>query len=308
MSLEKTRNDIINRALSLCGAKAVGEEAADEDVSLAAGALNDMIAHWETTGVHLWRRSDFTLFTQPGQAKYQFGGSTTDHVTASFTSTTLAAALTTGDRTITLTSSTGLAVGDAIGIIISTGIYWTTVSTITPSILLADTAGVSEDVDSGTTVYYYTTDLGKALRVPDARRVYSSSEIMMTPLGRIDYLNLPNKSTSGTPVQFYYDPKVNDGYLYLWPVPTLAAEYVKGTALLPINLFDDANDDADFPDEWNRALKYNLAVDIAPDIMGGIELSRRVEARAMQYLSEVTDWDQGSGSVYFGFSKMRQGV
>ena len=318
MSLARVRNDIINRALTIIGAKASEEEASRADVELAANALNDMIKVWQSSGAHLWKRNTATLFVQPGQDLYILGKDSTDHATENFTLTSLASDIVSGATVITINSPSNipqniaktLSVGDYIGIVKpSGGIYWDTVKTVKPQILLTSKSGVPEDIPSGSTVYYYTDKISKPLRIPDARRQQGRppnfSEIEMIQMGRTDYLNLPNKGTPGTPVQFYYDPKSSTGRLSLWPVPTKIEQWISFTYYDPIDIFSESDSDADFPDEWIMALKYNLAMNICSDIMGGAEPSARIVQMAERYYQDALDWDQGDASVFFQYGKNR---
>jgi len=327
MAMARTRNDIINRALTIIGAKAADEDAQDHDVELAAEALDDLIKMWQASGAHLWSRNSATLFLQPAQVRYRIGptpnadGSFTDSpdaATEEFTISSLAADMPQSSRVVTLgplsatahSSVREIAVGDHIGIAKpGGGFFWTTVKTVKPQILIADTAGVPELLESGARVFYFAKKIGKALRIPDARRQQGAppfqAEIEMVQLGRIDYLNLPNKQTAGTPVQFYYDPKRFNGDLFIWPAPVKVNEYINFTYYKPLDIFDDADDDADFPNEWILALKYNLAMNISGDIMGGIEPAPRVVAMAEDFYRRALEFDQGDAPVFFQFGRGR---
>ena len=125
----------------------------------------------------------------------------------------------------------------------------------------------------------------------------------MVKLGRIDYLNLPNKRTSGTPVQFYYDPKIDHGLFFAWPAPTSTDTLIRGTYYRPLNIFDDADDSPDFPDEWLQALEYNLALLNASKF--GQVLSPSDTAIAVSSLNDMLDWDQGDASIFFQYSAGR---
>ena len=298
-----SRNDIIESALTIIGAQAAGESASSEDISLSAKALNSIVDSWSGTGAHLWVRNSATLFLQPAQIKYILG-STIDNATEVFTETTLSTASAQGDTTPTLTSSTGLKVGDNLGIKLDDGtVFWTIVECNDP-VTICD--GLPSAAASGNTVYFYTTDLTKPLRIPDSRRVQGTgttlSEIEMVQLGRIDYLNLPNKNASGTPVQFYYDPKRAVGELFIWPAPTINDTILNFTYYKSINDFDVAEDIADFPNEWIRALDHQLAIDMSPRLMGR-EAGPKTQLRAQKYLDDALDWDSGDAPVFFQYSE-----
>lgn len=294
MTLARTRNDIITSAMELIGAKAADESLAAADVQTASKALDKLVKKLQSKGAHLWSERTFTLFLQPAQIEYQFGGTNTDEATESFTETTLSADAAAAATTVSLTSSTGLLAGDRIGIKLDDGtLHWTTIKNLSA---LSLTTAMPSLATSGNAVYFYTTKIGKILRIPDARRVQSSNQIEMVQMGRIDYLNLPNKTTSGTPVQFYYQPLIDTGKLFIWPAPTSTDTYLDCTGYFPLDVFDDSADAPDFPDEWLEALEYNLAVRLAPRF--GQPLSPEVAFIAESSLQDVLDWDQGDASVF----------
>ena len=140
----------------------------------------------------------------------------------------------------------------------------------------------------------------KPLKIPDARRRTRGQDIELTRLGRRDYLNLPNKATRGIPVQFYYDPKIDHGLLYLWPTPDSSTTEILFSYAAPLDVFAAAGSEPDFPDEWVEALTYNLAVRLSP-LFGGGQLNIEVAQLATQGKKDLMDWDQESADVTFRF-------
>ena len=145
--------------------------------------------------------------------------------------------------------------------------------------------------------------------MPDARREQGSGvnaqEIEMIQMGRIDYLNLPNKNTSGTPVQFYYDPKIDFGTMFIWPAPTSTDDLMRFTYYRPLEVFADSEDAPDFPNEWIEALVYNLAVRLAPRFGTSLAEIQDVTAIAVALHQNALDWDQDDASVFFQYSRGR---
>lgn len=299
MAIERTRNDIINGALELIGVKAADESAQSDDVQSSAAALDWMVKSWQATGAHLWTRTDATLFLVTGQAKYVIG-STAD-ATETFTETTTTSALVTNDTVIPITSSTGLAVNDFLAVKLDDGTL--TFSVVTSIAPVTITDGLASNAASGNTVFFYRTKIGKALKIPDARRRQSAQDIEMVQLGRIDYLNLPDKEQQGTPVQFYYDPKISTGDMFLWPTPQTTDTIIKFTFYKPIDIFDTSSDEADFPNEWIEALVYNLAVRVASRFSQ--PLPQEVAVLALKLYNDALDWDQGDASIFFAYGEGR---
>lgn len=301
-----TRNEIIEGALELIGVKPANEDAQAADVITAANALNTMVKAWGAKGLHLFSREDATLFLQPGQVTYQLGSTTTDHATENFTGTTLSAAAVATDTVLNLTSSTGMAVNDIIGVKLDTGfVHWSTVTVVAPVTIATQ---MPSNAASGNTVYFYTTDIGKPLRVPSARRqtgvAPNAQEIEMVVLSHSDYENLPNKTTTGTPVQFYYDPQQIFGRVNVWPAPTSVDTLINMTIWKELNVYTTAADQGVFPSEWGEALIYNLAIRLGPRY-GAAQMSPLVVEQAVSYLDDLLAWDQGSESLYFQYGQGR---
>ena len=146
--------------------------------------------------------------------------------------------------------------------------------------------------------------IDKPLRIIEARIQDSSSiDIPLTKLSRTDYKLLSNKTTTGIPTQYYYQPGKTTGTLNIWPVPdaTTAANYTgKVSYYSPLEDFDVSSDTPDFPSEWFGAIAYNLAVWIAPKFKVPLSSIPDVVGMAQDLLYIIETWDQEDVSVYFG--------
>lgn len=299
MAIVKTRNTIITQALRIIGVVAEGEDPTASQIQDSAIRLDWMIKTWQNTGVHLWKEDEATLFLVAGQQSYTLGSGSSEHATTSFTETTLSADEASGQTVLSVTSSTGVAVGDFVGVTQDDNtIHWSTLTVISP-FTIAD--ALTDDAASGNSVIYYTSNIDKPLRIPDARRRQDSQDIRMTHLGRIDYLNLPSKETTGTPVQYYYKPNISDGELFLWPTAQNAStQRVLFSFYDLIDVFDNSADAPDFPNEWIQTIVYNLAVDLAPDY--GQMIPQYVAIKAAKLYQDALEWDDEDAPVYFVFS------
>lgn len=109
-------------------------------------------------------------------------------------------------------------------------------------------------------------------------------------------------STTGTPVQLYYQPKSTFGTLRLWPIPdsTFASNNtIEITYQRPFEEFDTATDEPDFPSYWTRAIIYMLAYDLSPEY--GVSLADRktLQADALLYKAEALGFGTEEGSIRF---------
>ncbi len=290
--------ELIKAALRALGVIATGETPTNAEIADGREALNLLIKSWQGEGIGLWLRKELTLFLEYEENQYSLGPSA-DHATLSYVKTEIATAAASAAGSIVVDSITGISDGDYIGIELDDStLQWTTVNgapsgtTITLTDTLTDAAAVDNHV------YAYTTRAQRPLGVLEARRVMAdNNEIPITVGSRLKYMELANKTATGPPTQVYYDPQLTNGQLYVWQACDDVQELIKMTVQYPIQDFDANTDDADFPQEQLRALKFNLALDLAPE--WGKEPSAFLVARAESTKSAVKGFDHEDTSVFF---------
>lgn len=277
------------------------------DTQLCTRWLNRMIKSWMTMGLQLWATTEAGIFVQYNQTTYNFGATGNipggSHASNTYVSTTLSAAALINATSLVLTTVTGLTVGDNIGIHINDTHgtrFWTTISTINTGTLTVTipATGLTAAASSGATVITYTTKLNRPMDVYTSTfsNLTANSDIRMEKISRDAYMVLPNKSSLGTQLQYYYDPQLVTGVLYLWPTPTDVDTIVKMSYLRPLDDFDALSDTPDLPIEWNTAIITNLAVLIAPSY-GKIDKIKDLQGIAAMYLKEAMDWDNERVSI-----------
>lgn len=295
-AFSRNRDQLIRSALRKVSAFESGETPDSDSMNDAAEALNVMVKHWQGSGVQIYKTTEALLVVQPGQTRYSLGSSSTDRAMSDWVETSLSVAAVAGAIAVSLATVTGVADLYYIGVQLDDGtIQWTTINgppsgtTVTLSDVLTDSAA------SGNMVIVYQTNLVRPLRVIDARR-YNFISAIDVPLGemdRLEYQDMPNKTSTGAVNSFYYDRRENTlGYLYLWPAPETTNEGIKLTIAKPIEDFTTGGDDADLPQEWIRALEWGLADEIADEYDVPEPKRSRIERRAAQYLQEANWWER----------------
>lgn len=257
----QTLHDIIMDAASLAGRKARGTDLPGEEYEQAKRFLWDMLTEWEMKGLQLHKTHLATLFLDKDVATYRLGS--TARCALDPVSTTTSAATSSGGNTLTLTSVTNIAVNDNIGVIIAGNLFWTTVASIASNVVtLAD--NVTGDVLSGAKVYAYTSTITRPILLEKAWRMQnhddSRVEVVITPEN--DFMGL-QPSVKGDPLQVYYDPRRDTyGNLYIYPIPIDSNDQVLLKVQLPAYLPQSNSEYVDIPQQWQSAVKYNLAVRI----------------------------------------------
>lgn len=307
MALENTRNDIIEQAVEMIGVVAAGEPVPAGIQKTAKRTLDFLVKSWQATGAHLWAEQEGILFLQPGQVQYVLGDSTSlDRAAASerdVFSTTLTADAVATDVILTVASEDDIDVADFIGVLLDTGaLFFSTVASLAP---LTISDALPSSAASGRVVWTYTTAIPKPLKIPASRRNEGGitgllgQDITMSNLGREDYYDLPEKNSVGVPVQYQYQPKIDDGLMRIWPSPANSTTFMKFTYWRSLNVFDNSASAPDFPDEWLNALVYNLALNLMAPFSINALAYPTVTGLASSYFNAALDWDSGTASVKF---------
>lgn len=303
-TFSQNRNQIITAAGRKIGAFRAGETPDQQTLLDFSDAMNAMVRHWQGMGIHIWRTVEATLFLQANQVRYGLGTDATDHATETFYETTLSGDEAAGQTTLSATATTNMTAADKIGVVLDDGtLHWSTVSSKTSStVTIAD--ALASAASSGNAVYTYTTQLVRPLKVLSARRYnYSSAlDTPLTPFDRLEYQEMPNKTSASTPNSFFYDRRGganNTGLLYVWPQPSDVTDALKMTVARPIQDFASAASDQDLPGEWTQALIFNLALTMAPEFSVTPVKFAMLEKMAHQYLQEVSWWEDELVDVQF---------
>jgi hypothetical protein len=138
----------------------------------------------------------------------------------------------------------------------------------------------------------------RPLKILSARFKRNGLEIPMTRMMRDEYDTLPDKTTTGTPTQFYYDRQREDARLYVWPLLSSASgETIEYTYEREIEDVSSLNDVIDVPGEWWDAVIYNLAARLQESAPRQSQ-SQLVPMRAQALLQEAGAFDREE-SVFF---------
>ena len=304
---------------ALRATQVIGESETATGAQLQNGldAMSAMIKGWQGGGIHVWCEEECTLFLQTAQTLYSLGGSSTDNacLTSAYVQTQLAANAAASTSTISVNSTTGIASGNFIGIQLEAGTnFWTTVNGAPSGSNVTLAAPLPSAAVIGGFVWSYGTPLMRPLRVYGGRRLIyqpqsgtGAIETPMLMMARLDYQALPNKTTPGIVTQFFYDPQQGEGaytqptgQMNVWPAPSSVEFGMRFTAQRPIQDIASLANIPDFPVEWNAALKWNLAMELAPEYGTPTEQVSIIKDRAEHWYGLASSWDRESESLLFG--------
>ena len=303
---------IVDQALLNAGAIAEGETPSAAMYASAVFQLNAMVKALEATGLHVWKEGEAILFLQPGQGKYVIGAPAGGAVTADadgWDELTLTAPAVAGATAITVNLAIVVA-GMNIGVVLDSGItFWTTVNGTPVGNTINVAAALPGSAASGNFALACTAPITRPLKVPTARLLTLNglNETPMTILSRQEYMDLPQKTSPGTPTQFFYSPQLATGVLYVWPVATTSAWAVRFTWYQPIQDFLAPNNTADFPQEWINPLIWNLSKEIAPSYDVPDAKWEKIKEMADSYAVLAIGYDRESEPIRFGMDYWEYG-
>lgn len=156
----------------------------------------------------------------------------------------------------------------------------------------------------------YQIGVGKAVDIPKPLKVIqawnrdntSKVDIPMRILTKQEYNILGNKTTSGNPIQMYYQPMLNYGDLYVFPTPATVDATNNKVYIVYQRPFEDflvTGDNPDFPQEWLDALKYGLAARLAAEYGLSTEQRMMLQKEAKEVKDLALSFGTEEGSFYF---------
>lgn len=112
----------------------------------------------------------------------------------------------------------------------------------------------------------------------------SNNDYPLTQVNQSDFMDLTHKATSGRPRLYYYEQTFPYGKVKLFPTPDKAYTMILSNRTV-FNEYTALDTTISLPQGYLPALKFNLAVDIAPEFE--MEPSITVQRRAMDTLKNV---------------------
>jgi len=299
--LTATASDIVNGALRLIGENDANQTTGSVEMKDGLEAFNSMVKSWQSQGLHLWTETEGILFLDVGRTDYLLGPSGDEATNIDdFIDTNLSSNAAAAETILTLTSTTGMLTGDFIGIELDGGTrQWTKIQSVDSTTQVTIKVALTGVAASANTVFTFTAIIPRPMRLLQLRRFTTNEddEIEATKWSRQEYFAQPNKKSQGQINNWYYSPQLTDGRIYVWQTASNVNQVAKFTYERPIDISTDTADNPDFPAEWFRILKYNLAVDIAPEYRIPQDRLDRLTVKAEKMLQDVLGFDREPDSL-----------
>lgn len=300
------RNDIVFTALRKVGVGAEGETPSNQAVRDASNDLERIVKGLQADDLHLYKYDEYVLFLEKNKQSYNLGRSG-DRVVVkdNLTTTSLSAAAVATDTTITVASASGILDGDNIGVLCSDQtIHWTTVNGSPAGTTITLTDAMDAAAASAAAVYVFTNKAPRPLSVTSARvQISATNETPLHVGGREDYFMLSNKAATGVTTQIYYNPRLGNGKLYVWPTIADEGKYINLTVQAPIEDFDTGVNEPDLPVETFQMLVWMLAEDLAPEYGVDDSTFAMIKDQASKWYNKALAFDDEKADITFDLDR-----
>lgn len=293
-----TRSVLVTDALIDAGVVAVGNTPEPDVMSHAVRKLQMLIKLYTIKGLKLWKQKEFTLFLTDGENSYSIGPTGDEcTLTSEIVKTEIRVAAVATDTIIQVDSTTGMVLGDRIGIELDDGtMHWTTISSVTDGDTLVLTAAIptgdAAAVDND--VWTYTNKIQRPLEIYNLfiRDRSDNDTTIGNPIAMSDYYGMGTNTSEGQVCDVWFDPSLNNATIRVRPLSSDSYTRLMGIARIPIEDMDATSDDFDFPQEWYLPLQLNLAVHLTPAAATETSEFKKLAILAKEALDTVEEWDR----------------
>ena len=244
--------EIVEEAFERCGL----ELRTGYDARTARRSLNLLFADWANRGVHLWKVEQVT------------------QTIAQLSSTSAIATYPVGTITATVGASGSLSVGETItgGTSGTTAAIITKPSSTTLTITVPSGAFTAGENITGSSSAATTTisadpsltDVQSTVDILSAVIRRDSVDQQISPIGRAEYLHIPNKTSQGRASQFFFDRQITPT-ISIWQVPENSTDQIIYDRFIRIQDIDASVDNADIP--LVSGLAYQIGLKRSPQLL-----------------------------------------
>lgn len=283
-----------------------------EHVDIAKDALHLLLSDLANQGAPLWCIQKTLLGLNEGVGDILMFDGTVDVLNASLRSMTELSGTNTDtatQRTVEFAAETAVSTvgikwsATAAPLQISRsddGATWTVIQTETPD--AGDGQWSWFDLNSSVAATYFriTATTGTL----DFDEIYlgnTPSEIPFGRLNRDDYTNLPNKTFTGRPLQYWLDRQAAAPIMRLWPVPDSTYETNVIVAWVHRHIMDvgTLTQDIEVPQRWHEAIVAMLAAKLALELPeADPQMISILDQKAVQSLYSAQQEERDNSPIY----------
>lgn len=285
-----------------------------EMIAVANESLYLILSSLANRGIQLWCIDKLVLPLYEAVSEVPLPVGTVDILNANF-------------RTLTRLTGTEVATATTVSIDFGQEIQVTNVGVLWSGASTAYVIEVSEDGISWTTAetvanpdavagQWVWTDIDGALAKQFCRvratvgnlnqeQVFfgnTPTEIPIARINRDDYVNLPNKTSQGRPLQYWLNRQRDFPIMNVWQVPNGDFTFAQIVAWVKRYIMDvgTMTQEIEVPQRWYDAIVYCLAVKIAEELPSvPIELVAILDQKMVRSLREAEDEERDNSPIYF---------
>lgn len=300
VNYSQNRDSFITDAMQVIGVASESETPSPYEMQTGVRVFNRLVKALQADGLHLFARKTGTLFLQKDKTSYNLGTGSYATKDTDYIWTQLNGALAASATAVTTDTTTGMAVDDNIGVVLTDNtIHWDTIATIVDTENFTLTTGVASAASDNAYVMTFTNLIDRPLRIiHSVLKNTSNIDLPMYQMSMVEYRDLPDKTSGGLSTQFYFDPQLTNAILHPWPRQNSNNYRLEFVYLKPYDDLDTATDDLEFPQEWYQPIVYGLAARLAD--VNGLPLQERsyIEKRAKEMKQDVMGFDVENASLF----------
>jgi hypothetical protein len=185
----------------------------------------------------------------------------------------------------------------------SDGITWTTLYTPTAG-TFTDSVWAWYDLPApkNAQMYRVRETGGGTLALREFYLGHTPTELPMSRLNIDDWSALPNKSTTGKPLQFWVDRQLNYPVMNVWPVPDTTFQFYQVVATRHRHIQDIGTllNTIEVPQRWHHAIVCNLAAALSIELPG-VDTNRAamLDQMAQRATKEAEDEERDASPIYY---------
>jgi hypothetical protein len=291
------------------------EGISSEQISFALDTLYLILSMLANRGLQLWCIESYLMPLYQAQGLITMPNGVVDilntnlrtisavnqNTNNSVTSTTYTTAFPTETQVTTVgiewsAASTGYALETS-----SNGITWLTVATEDNPNATAKQVTWVDIQGSIATFFFRVRATSGTLSQTQVILANTPNEIPMARLNRDDYVNLPNKSFQGRPLQFWVDRLLNAPVLNLWPVPS--PQFVTAQVVVWVKRYimdvGTMTQEIEIPQRWYDAVVYVLASRLAEETPTvDPQMIAILDQKAQRSLMEAENEERDDSPIY----------
>ena len=249
--------EYVEEAFERCGL----EVRTGYDLRSAKRSLNLLFADWANRGLNQWTIGEVSITLATGIRDYP--GGTLTMTVGSSTSFSVGETLTGGTSAATA-SVTSKPSSTTLAITIPSGTF------SSGETIIGGTSGASSTLAAAVDL----TNVQSTIDILSAVVTRDSTDFEIQRVSRSSFLNIPNKSQSGRPNQFFLNRQITP-VLQIWPAPENDTDIVKFNRLTRIDDADAYTNTAEVPFRFypclTAGLAYYLSMKRNPQLMGALK-------------------------------------